>query len=66
MTSPVATASPFDEPWSVLLVVTGVLVLPAGTGLQVLWLIVVGLAAALIRVRAQAVPPSPPTESAER
>ncbi|MHC1558986.1 hypothetical protein ACR9E3_08515 [Actinomycetospora sp. C-140] len=51
MTSPVVSPTLFDEPWSVLLVGTGVLVLPAGTGLQVFWLIVVGLAAALLRLR---------------
>ena len=54
MTSPPAPATLFDEPWSVLLVVSGLLVLPAGTGLQVFWLIMVGLGAALLRQRERA------------
>jgi hypothetical protein len=44
-----------DEPGSVILILTGVLVLQGGTGLQVLWLVAVVLVSVLLGVRADAV-----------
>ena len=42
-----STGKVFEEPSSVILVATGMLVLQAGTGVQVLWLIVLGGVAVL-------------------
>ncbi|GAA4775654.1 hypothetical protein GCM10023200_05290 [Actinomycetospora chlora] len=43
-----STGGLFEEPASLALVATGVLVLQAGTGVQVLWLILVAVVSAFV------------------